>query len=239
MAIAPPFAGSGKLLDPFFHMLNTWNKAIEVFGRKIELTNYNIFGQLLMYKTLPTITELRPLDIASKIFTNTAYNELGNAIKERLEIERDCKNENCDTNTIKSKTVKFDTLFKGYFPSLTDSECSYESSIGGNNDTLNRKCYTGIYNVGDCPTIIGKSLNPTQDGLDKDLYCNKIGNQYYYQGDCSDKSRNCIDEMYYSNKCPNVFKNTEAVNYLLSRFNRDYSLNYGSISKNVFESYDN
>ena len=181
VAIAPPFAGSGKLLDAFFHGLNAWNKAIEVFGRKIELTNYNIFGQLLMYKTLPTITELRPLDIASKIFTNTAYNELGNAIKERLEIERDCKNENCDTNTIKSKTVKFDTLFKGYFPSLTDSECSYESSIGGNNDTLNRKCYTGIYNVGDCPTIIGKSLNPTQDGLDKDLYCNKIGNKYYYQ----------------------------------------------------------
>ena len=45
--------------------------------------------------------------------------------------------------------------------------------------------------------------------------------------------------MYYSNKCPNVFKNTEAVNYLLSKFNRDYSLNYESISKNVFESYDN
>ena len=44
VAIAPPFAGSGKLLDAFFHGLNAWNKAIEVFGRKIELTNYNIFG---------------------------------------------------------------------------------------------------------------------------------------------------------------------------------------------------
>ena len=76
-----------------------------------------------MYKTLPTITELRPLDIVTRIFTDATYNDLGNAIKARLEIERDCKNENYDTNTIKSKTAKFDTLFIGYFPS--DSECSY------------------------------------------------------------------------------------------------------------------
>ena len=86
MAVAPPFSGSGKLLDAFFHGLNDWNKVIEVLDHQIVLTNYNIFGQLLMYKTLPTITELRPLDIATIIFTDVTYNELGNAIKERLEI---------------------------------------------------------------------------------------------------------------------------------------------------------
>ena len=238
VAIAPPFSGSGKLLDAFFHGLNEWNKDIEVLGYKIQLTNYNIFGQLLMYKSLPTITELRPLSMAAKIFTDSAYSELSTAIKGRLEVERDCKKTNCDASTIKSKTSKFDAIFKGYFPSLTDSECAYESSVGGNNDMLYRKCYTGIYNVGDCPTIIGKSLNPTQAGLDKDLYCNKIGSHYYYQGDCSDKTKNCLDEMYYSNKCPNVFKNTKAVDFLLDRFNSYFSGTYGKLSKSVFESYD-
>ena len=239
VAVAPPFSGSGKLLDAFFHGINDWNKAIEVLDHKIVLTNYNIFGQLLMYKTLPTITELRPLSMAAKIFTDSSYSELANAIRGRLEIEKQCKNINCNANTINSKAAKFDSLFKGYFPSLTDSECSYESSIGGNSDTLNRKCYTGIYNIGDCPTIIGKSINPTLNGIDRDLYCNKIGNQYYYQGDCSDRSRNCLDEMYYSDKCPNVFSNSEAVFYLLSRFNNDFYNTFGGVSKTVFESYDN
>jgi len=239
VALAPPFAGSSKLLDGFFHGINDWNKEIEVMGKKIVITNYNIFGQLLMYKTLPTITELRPLSIAAKIFTDSEYNELGTALRERLELERDCKKKDCSASELKSKSTKFDNIFKGYFPSLTDSECSYESSIGGNQETLNRKCYTGIYNVGNCPTIIGKSLNPTQDGLDKDLYCNKFGDKYYYQGDCTDKNRNCLDEMYYSNKCPNVFKNTAAVNYLIDRFNTDFAGTYGDISKNDFESYAN
>ena len=77
------------------------------------------------------------------------------------------------------------------------------------------------------------------NGIDKDLYCNKIGNQYYYQGDCSDRSRNCLDEMYYSNKCPNVFSNSDAVFYLLSRFNNEFYSTFGGVSKSVFESYDN
>ena len=238
IAIAPPFAGATKLLDAFFHGLQNWNKEFEFFGSKIVITNYNTFGQLLMYKSLPTLTELRPLPIAANIFTDSKYSKLGDAIKSRLDVETKCKNKDCSINELKSKTSKFDEIFKGYFPSLTDDECAYESSFGDNNETLNRKCYTGIYNVGNCPTIIKKSVNPTQEGLDKDLYCNKYGSSYYYQGDCIEKKRNCLDEMYYSNKCPNVFKNKEAVNYLLNRFNGNYTNKFGSINKNYFDSYN-
>lgn len=237
IAIGPPFSGSSKLLDAFLHGLNDMDISFSSKGKKISITNYNIFGQLLMYKTLPTIAELRPLPIAAKILYDNEYSELGTAIKERLEIERDCFSQKCDDSLIKSKSAKFDAIFKGYFPSFTDDECAYESKIDGNTDILYRKCFTGIYNVGDCPTIISKSLNPTQEGLDKDLYCNKFGSNYYYQGDCTEKNRNCLDEIYYSDKCPNVFNNHEAVNYLLTNFNNNFSGPFGNLNKNVFESY--
>ena len=80
-----------------------------------------------MYKTLPTITELRPLSIASKIFTDSKYSELGAAIKARIETERDYKSTNCAANTRKTKTAKFDSIFKGYYQRLTDAECAYEA----------------------------------------------------------------------------------------------------------------
>lgn len=237
LAIAPPFAGATKLLDAFLHGLNEWNKEIDILGKKIVISNYNVFGQLYMYKTLPTITELRPLPIAAKIFTDAKYKVLGDAVKSRIDLETKCRNQNCAASELKSGSAKFDAIFKGYFPSLADSDCAYESSIGGNQETYNRKCYTGLYNVGHCPTIISKSINPNQSGFDNGLYCNKFTPKYYYQGECTDKSRNCLDEMYYSNKCPNVYQNSEAVNYLLNRYNTESGALLGSATKKVFEDY--
>jgi len=238
VAIAPPFAGATKLLDAFLHGLNDWNKEVEIMGKKITITNYNIFGQLFMYKSLPTISELRPLSIATKILTDSKYSELGAAIKSRIDTERECKNKDCPASTIKTKSAKFDSIFKGYYPSLTDAECAYESSIGGNTNTYARKCYTNIYNVAECPTLVTKSVNPTQQGLDNDAYCGKTGANYYYQGDCV-SGRNCLDNMYSAtNKCPYVFKNTQAVNYLVDRFNIYSSSKFGRIDSSYFDSYD-
>lgn len=115
IAMAPPFSGSSKLVDIFLH----GNRDI----MDIPVINYNIFGQYLLYKTLPVAIELRPLSIAAKIFADKSYSEISEAIKGRLEIERDCEKTDCDINTIKSKTEKFDKLFKDYFPSLLDPEC--------------------------------------------------------------------------------------------------------------------
>ena len=238
VAIAPPFAGATKLLDAFFNGINEFNKEVDFLGKKIKISNYNIFGQQIMYKALPVIMELRPLSIAAKIFTDSKYKELGEAIKSRIDTERECKSTDCSSNTLKSKTEKFDNIFKGYFPSLTDSECEYESSISGNANTYNRKCYTNIYNIGECPTVVTKSVKPTQKGLDNDAYCGKTGENYYYQGDCID-GRNCLDQMYYAdNKCPNVFKNTEAVNYLIKRFNDNFSSEFGRLDSSYFDSYE-
>ena len=56
IAIAPPFAGAGKLLDTFLHGMDDFNKSFDILGKKITITNYNKFGQLMMYKSLPVIT---------------------------------------------------------------------------------------------------------------------------------------------------------------------------------------
>ena len=242
VAISPPFSGSPYLLDAFFNGMNDWNKSFKVFDNTITISNYNLFGQLMMYKTLPIIIELRPLPLAVRLLSDPTYSELSEAIKQRIDAETECKNKDCSYNEIKSKTEKFDNLFKGYFPSLLDEECEYESYIGGNTETNNRKCYSGIYNVADCPTIILSSSNsskfPTQEEFDKDFHCNKFGSNYYYQGECDKAYRNCLEEMISSDKCPNVFSNKEAVSYLLNRFNEGWSSEFGNITKNYFESHN-
>ena len=193
-----------------------------------------------MYKALPTIMELRPQSIAAQIFTDPSYNDLGNAIKERLEIERMCKNKKCNISEIENKTSSFDNIFKGYFPSFSDPECSFESKISGNQNTFNRKCFTNIYNVGDCPTIIPKSADPNNNKFENDIYCNNYGkNFFFYQGQCSNK-KSCLDEIYYSDKCPNVYSDTKALSYLIARFNADLIsvTRYGFLNPDYFETYE-
>ena len=64
--MALPFAGSSKLLDVFFHSAKVFNN---------YMPNYPSFGQYLIYKSLPTIVELRHQPIAAKIFTSSDYKE--------------------------------------------------------------------------------------------------------------------------------------------------------------------
>jgi hypothetical protein len=233
IAMAPPFAGSTKLLEIFLQGTEDFDIDLSIIK-----TKFDIFGQYMMYKSLPTAMELRPLSIASKIFTDSSYSELGDALRGRLEIERDCKTKDCDVSEIGKKTSNFDKIFKGYFPSLLDPECSYESYIAGDNRVLKRKCYTGIYNVGNCPTIVTKSVNPYTENFEKDDYCNKFGEKYFYQGECDDSKRNCIDQVYYSDKCPNVYSISEATNFLLNRFNNYFSKEYGTINNTYFDTHE-
>ena len=163
IAMAPPFSGSTKNLKIFLHGLEDFNS--NLFDTSIPISLFPIFGQNLMLKNLPAIMQTRPLPIAAQIFIDPSYIELGNALRDRIELEKNCKNTNRPDSEIKSKTEKFDEIFKGYFPSLLDSECSYENNIGGNQETLNRKCYTNIYNVGDCPKLLLNQLLKIQKML--------------------------------------------------------------------------
>ena len=234
VAVAPPFAGSSKLLDVFLHGMNDWNKSFDIFGKTITISNYNIFGQNLMYKVLPVLTELRPLPIAAKLFTDSKYKEFGEAIKERIEFENRCKDLNCPETT-----PKFDKIFKGYFPSFSDSECAFEG-IDGILSSFSRKCFTNIYNVGECPSVLtttSANSNPYGDNIEK--YCGEKNSNFYYQGECNSDNENCIDNIY-STKGPYVYDNTEAVDYLINRYNEDYAkeIDGVKITKSFFETKD-
>ena len=236
--MAPPFAGATKLLDVFLHGTEDFNKPLGS-NNKFYFVHYSLFGQYLMYKALPTIMELRPQSIAAQIFTDSSYNDLSNAIKDRLEIERIYKNKKCNISEIEDKSSSFDNIFKGFFPSFLDPECSFESKIGGNQNTFNRKCFTNIYNVGDCPTIIPKSADPDETKFENGFYCNNFGKNFFYQGQCSNQ-KSCLDDLYYSDKCPNVYSDTKAMSYLIARFNSDLInfARYGFLNTDYFESYE-
>ena len=106
---------------------------------------------------------------------------------------------------------------------------------------MNRKCFTYIYNVGECPTIITKSVKSkiTKENFESEL-CNKYGQNYFYQGECNDSRRNCLDKMYYSDKCPNAYSNKEAVKFLIDRFNDGLETKqlYGNIDETYFDDYE-
>ena len=231
VAIAPPFAGSSKLLDIFLHGLDEWNKSFKILGKTITITNYNKFGQHMMYQSVPCITELRPLPIAAKIFTDSKYKVLGDALRERIAYENKCRYTRCSDTT-----PKFDNLFKGYFPSVTDSECAYENILDGEN-SFSRKCFTQIYNVGECPTVLTKtSTSSNPYGYNIESYCSNKGSSFYYQGECNSNNNNCLDNIY-SQKGPYAFDNTEAVNYLINRYNKDFykSIDGQKITKSYFK----
>ena len=58
--------------------------------------------------------------------------------------------------------------------------------------------------------------------IQKKFY-NKFGNEYFYQGDCYDTKKNFLNEMYYSDKCPNFNNNKDIIKFLIDRFNIDFS----------------
>ena len=230
IALAPPFSGATKDLDIFFHGMRDFDT---------NKTKLPLFGAYLMTKSFPVAMELRPKSIAAKLFLDPSYKELGDALRERLDLERICSKYICYKIDINKRNKKFDAIFKGYFPSLLDPECGYENRIGGNEKTFNKKCLTNIYNVGECPTIIAKSVNPQIEGYLNGSYCNKYEKEYFYQGECDNKERNCLDEVFYSDKCPNVYSDENAVNTLIHDFNVNHKFwKYDEIDKNYFDDYE-
>ena len=84
-------------------------------------------------------------------------------------------------------------------------QCKYESSIGGNQNVLNKKCMTDIFNVVDCPSIV--KVNETSSNLNLkstiyniEDYCDKnkqMEEERYFPEKCSENNNyKCLDELY-------------------------------------------
>ena len=97
-----------------------------------------------MLKSVPTIAELRPLPIISKLFSDDYYFEFAQAFRERLSLEESFSLKNLTNDEILEKSKLFNNLFKGYFPDLTDPDFEYESIIQTNSNAYKQKCFTQI-----------------------------------------------------------------------------------------------
>jgi len=216
VAVGPPFAGSAELITRFFEA--------DQFSKRFSYLNVEMraeldkFGWGMIINTLPIAIELRPLPIIGELFNDPEYKELGDAIKERLYLEKECGYQLCDDDKIEKYSVKFDSLFKGYYPSLTEPVCKFESIIAKNTNYFNRKCLTEMYNIVDCPIII-EAQKDDSGNLPDDFgsYCGKSGDNLYFQQECNNNGRKCLDEAYYT-KLNYPFEESEKTQYFIDRW---------------------
>lgn len=230
IAVGPPIAGSSTLIPKVFNSDSQYKMEIDLYGNKI-LVEFNDFGYRMLSNTIPLVTELRPLPIIGKILNdNYEYKDFGEAVKERIFLEKECGNRLCSQEYINQYSEKFDKIFKGYFPSLTDDVCQFESSLDKSTNYFTRKCIHEMYDLADCPVIIEEKRNSNGDlPTDFEKYCRKTGDNLYYQQECGvNNGRKCLDEVYYTrNKYPFETTNEKAQFFLNNWKNNNFNLQYG------------
>ena len=238
IAIGPPFAGSSKLLDIFLHGMTAWDVNFDLKGEKISVINYNPYGQNIMYKALPTIMELRPLSIISDLFKKSEYKDFADAIKERLDLEKYCKNNlsKCTKNLINERNKKFKNIFGDSFPDLSNDDCKNTDLKRGKNEMFKSVCMTEMFNP-ECPMVLMKDNNfkpKIPDSNYMDQICGiKNNSLYYVQSEC--KKEKCVDDIYI-NEFIYPFENKEKTQFFIDRFNKEYSNEFGKkISMDYFE----
>ena len=222
ISIGPPFAGATKLLDGYLHGLKDFNQ--------IKDTAYFYpFGQSLLFKSVPTITELRPLPIFSKLIQDPKYAEFIEAINERMYLENEYVKSKYSYDIIDKSSEKFDKIYSSYFPSLKNDSCREKTFI---NNKLQTKCLSNIFNIFDCPMIV--ALDNIKNKKDIQYYCNKTDNDLYYVNEMG-KNRTSIEELLtkgkYTYDLPEMEKLLKKYNDNIQKYKLDKKL-----SKSDFES---
>jgi len=233
IAVGPPFLGSTELVKRYFSGRNKYKREFSLLGHKVS-AKFDEFGFGMMINQLPTVFELRPQPIIDKIFNDPQYSELAEAIKERLNLEKECGSGLCSDEKVQQNSVKFDSIFKGYYPSLTEPDCKAEKNKRINYNYLTRKCITEMYNVGDCPIIIENKMNATQkiyNFYNIDNLCGKSYDNLYFSKECkNDDNKKCLDELFYT-KSPYPFReNSEKAKYFIDYYkSNNFQEEYGEI----------
>ena len=233
IAVGPPFAGSSQLIKVFFQDRDKNGANIDLLGKTLKV-KFDEFGFGMVITVLPTAFELRPLPILGTILNDSnEYKEFGEAIKERLNLEKECGKKACSTEYISQNSEKFDKLFKGYFYSLTDPDCKFESGLTNYYNVFNRKCITEMFNFAECPTIIEEKTDSNGKlPNDFDKYCGQTSNNLYFQQNCGNNNgRNCVDELYYNYDFYPYELTNEKTQYFLNRWNeKQYYKEFGEIN---------
>ena len=234
ISLAPPFGGATKAIDNFLYGTNDFD-VDKVWKGTIK---FERFGQFLMLRSIPTVYELKPFHILWDLFNTHDYLDLGSAIRDRLQIEKECYNgysDKCTPEFISEKSKNFDQIFKDYYPSLVNGLCGLETSHSGNKDALYKKCFTYIYNIIDYPTLIKVDQKATYDIED---FYKKTGNDFYYIGDCDKLTGgNCYENVMMETKGVNETFQDELYTFI-NRFKNRYSKVIDISDKTFFETQE-
>ena len=197
IAVGPPFAGSTELIEVFFKGGNKYTREFDIEGMTLE-AGFDEFGFGFIINKLPTAIELRPLPIIGSLFTKPGYEIFAEAIKERFFLEKKCGHNYCDDYLIKRYSKKFNALFKGYFPLLTDAECKFENNRKDTKKMFERKCLMDMLDMFDCPIIIEETRDKSGKlPSDVEAYCGSISDNVYYQTSCKNsEDKQCLDNVY-------------------------------------------
>ena len=250
IAVAPPFAGADELVDVFMNGMHGFDFEIKIGKWEIFKVNYDVFGQYMLYKAIPIITELRPQPFINELFTSEKYKEFGDAVLERINLENECESKNCDASYVKEHSAKFNKIFgENTFPSFSDDVCKIDNSFSyflgvpakaaveeeESNGYYSTPCRAHLDKEGTCPTILlkTKDFNPTAETFEK--MCGVYNASTLYNAKCDDPKIPCIDKEVYSNG-NYAFDDKEKFNYIINRFNKKYASEFNqTIDASFFE----
>ena len=222
VAVGPTFAGSSQLVDIFFKSGERYSRTIDYEGEKIK-AGVDEFGFGFIINSIPTVFELRPLPILGNLFTKPGYEIFSDAIKERFFLEKKCGYKQCDEYLINKYSTKFNALFKDYFPLLTDDDCQFEPDLKNPYNYFNRKCLMQMRNIYDCPMIIEETKDKNGKlPSDFDSYCGRIEPNLFYQKDCDNSDKQCMDQLYSKYVQYPFEESSEKLQWFKKRWDEEY-----------------
>ncbi|MCQ2821172.1 MAG: hypothetical protein MJ252_28260, partial [archaeon] len=235
VAMAPPFAGSSKLLSVFLNGMIDFNKEISIAGLYTLKTDYSRFAQHIMYGAVPVIPELTPLPVINQWLNGTNYKAFSEAILERIDLLNECRDKNCDAEYIKEHSQKFSLIYGKDFPSFLDEECKipvdHKKNLG-EAYFQDYACRMRIYKEGLCPSLLKKTEGYEPKPSDFEDLCGVHNESLLYAETCGEhKGHNCLDNIFA--EAPYPYRDTEKVNYLLDRYNTQFAKDFGGEKLNA------
>ena len=106
-------------MNTYLHGLDDFNTAF---------TEFHYLGQSLLFKSMPVLSELRPMPAFSKLKEKEEYSQFIKIIKDRIDLENCIFKGNCNDSTILKRNKEFDELFGSYLPSLSSDACKEDKN---------------------------------------------------------------------------------------------------------------
>jgi len=193
IAISPPFAGASKAVEILLNGSKEFDANVNFSGFDLLDVELSSFAQKLLSPFFPPMYELKPNPALFSIFHDKKYIRLREAISERIDLEKSCRENNCDRKEIASKSIKFNKLFSNksdntpMFPSLLDEVCNLEK-LGSDPKYLKRiadfkkstervpnffPCRNDMYDIINCPTVVVRSNNDEEATETIEKFCLK------------------------------------------------------------------